>query len=148
MPTAPTSLPFPDAQEVLDVEVESRLERREEVIDAVLAAIEKRGFEPDEYFERLCLDEMITNAIVHGNCSDPTKRVRVRVLCGKDGWAWEIVDEGSGFDWKDLFRKLDAGVDQERSSGRGIALVRASGAHVEYLENGRRVRVTREAARR
>ena len=49
----PASLPFPGAQEVLTLEVESNLAKREAVIDSVLRALDKHGFEVDEFFERL-----------------------------------------------------------------------------------------------
>ena len=116
MPKSPESHPFPDAREVLTLEVESRLAERESVIDSVLRTIEKHGFQPDEFFERLCLDEMISNAIVHGNSGDATKKVRVRVFCSRDRWGWEVADEGSGFDWQGLLKKLDSGVDQDQDS--------------------------------
>ena len=147
MPTTPESHPFPDAQEVLTLEVESSLAKRESVIDSVLRTIETHGFQPDEFFERLCLDEMISNAIVHGNSGDATKKVRVRVFCSRDRWGWEVIDEGSGFDWQGLLDKLDAGIDQDAASGRGIPLVMAAGG-LEFLENGRRVRVVREAGKK
>ncbi len=144
MSTSPESYPFPDAQEVLTLEVESSLAKRASVIDSVLRTLEKHGFQPDEFFERLCLDEMISNAIVHGNSCDATKKVRVRVYCSRDRWGWEVIDEGSGFDWQSLLKKLDSGIDQDQDSGRGIPLVMAAGG-LEFLEDGRRVRVVREA---
>ncbi len=147
MSTSPESHPFPDAREVLTLEVESRLAERESVIDSVLRTIEKHGFQPDGFFERLCLDEMISNAIVHGNSGDATKKVRVRVFCSRDRWGWEVADEGSGFDWQGLLKKLDSGVDQDEDSGRGIPLVMAAGG-LEFLEDGRRVRVVREAEKK
>ncbi len=147
MPTSPDSPPFPDAKEVLTLEVESSLANRESAIDSVLRIIEKHGFEPDEFFERLCLDEMISNAIIHGNSGDVTKKVRVRVFCSRDRWGWEVIDEGSGFDWQGLLKKIDSGIDQEQDSGRGIPLVMAAGG-LEFLEDGRRVRVVREAEKK
>ncbi len=147
MPTTPASHPFPGAREVLTLEVESRLAERESVIDSVLRTIEKHGFHPDEYFERLCLDEMISNAIVHGNSGDANKKVRVRVFCSRDHWGWEVIDEGSGFDWQGLLKKLDSGIDHDQDSGRGIPLVIAAGG-LEFLEDGRRVRVVREAEKK
>ena len=140
----PASLPFPDAQEILTLEVESNLAKRESVIDSVLRALEKRGFDLDEFFERLCLDEMMSNAILHGNGGDASKKVRVRVFCSKDRWCWEVEDEGAGFDWQSHLRMLESGLDQDQDSGRGIALVQASGG-LEFLEDGRRVRVVRAA---
>lgn len=143
--STPPEAPFPDASEVLSLEFESHLAQRDAVIDAVLRVLESSGFQLDEYFERLCLDEIISNAIVHGNRGDARKKVRVRVFCSEDRWGWEVSDEGDGFDWRGLLERLDEGLDQDRDTGRGVALVLASGG-LEFLEDGRRVRVVREAA--
>jgi anti-sigma regulatory factor (Ser/Thr protein kinase) len=51
----------------------------------------------DEYFFRLALDEMLTNAVRHGNCSDASKMVSLTVRFTKRGVKVTVCDEGSGF---------------------------------------------------
>jgi len=48
------------------------------------------------------LNEVVTNAIVHGNKSDPEKKVIVNVEVDPKRATWTITDEGEGFDYNNL----------------------------------------------
>lgn len=78
----------------------SRLDRKDDMVDAVVQALEARCrlAEDDPHWLRLCLDEALVNAIVHGNEADPG--VPVRAVLGRRGDAWvvRIDDQGPGFD--------------------------------------------------
>ena len=141
-----TQSPFTDADEVFRAEASSRLECREELIAGSLAALGARGCAPDPYFDRLCLDEAIVNAMLHGNQSDPAKKVRLRVFVREDRWGVEVADEGPGFDWKAAANRLQEANAAFASSGRGLGLIMASGAEVFFLDGGRRVLITRRRA--
>jgi serine/threonine-protein kinase RsbW len=129
-------------QEIYACVMHSRLSAREEVIQEVLRCVMSRGFEVDSHFHRLCLDEVLINAVVHGNASDANKRVRVMAYCSAHSWGVEVTDEGSGFDWQSWQRRLSEGMDAGRLSGRGLDLILNSGADVAFLDEGRRVRMT------
>lgn len=56
---------------------------------------------------------------------------------GLEGWQFEIVDEGEGFDWAAW---LDAVPDANAPCGRGILLAkRLGGVHLDYGGKGNRV---------
>lgn len=139
---------FRDATQVLRAEIPSRLDRREALIAEVLAALEKAGEPVDPFADRLVLDEAITNAILHGNRQDAAKRVAVRVLTAKDGWAVEVEDEGPGFDWRATVERARTCEDQNRPSGRGLLLILASGLEAHFLDGGRRLLLVRKRARK
>ena len=138
-----TRSPFTDADEVFHAEAPSRLEEREAIIAGVLEALGARGCATDPYFDRLCLDEAIVNAILHGNRCDPAKKVRVRAFVKSDRWGVEVADEGSGFDWRAARARFEAANETLAPSGRGLGLIVASGAEVFFLDGGRRVVITR-----
>jgi anti-sigma regulatory factor (Ser/Thr protein kinase) len=131
--------PFEPAAEILEAEMPSRLAERERMIEAVLAALAAADCSPDPFFDRLAIDELLANAILHGNRSDAAKRVTVRVFCTAERWGVEIADEGAGFDWKRVLERAGKDADPSSPSGRGIALLVASGADVRFLDGGRRV---------
>ncbi len=134
--------PFDDRDEIFRREIPSRLDERGPVIDAVLERLEEEGCRPDPFFDRLSLDEILVNAILHGNRQDPEKKVTVRAFRSGDRWGFEVADEGKGFDWK---KTVGAGPPaDERESGRGLALV-LSHADVHFLDGGTRVVVVRPA---
>lgn len=137
---------FSDATQVLRAQIPSRLERREALIAEVLAALEKAGEKVDPFVDRLVLDEAITNAILHGNCQDAKKHVTVRVLTAKQGWAVEIEDEGTGFDWRAAVERARACEDQTRPSGRGLLLMLEAGFEAHFLNGGRRLLLVRKRA--
>jgi serine/threonine-protein kinase RsbW len=131
-----------DLQEMLGCLTLRRLSEREAVIREILDRVASLGLSFDPHLHYLCLDEALINAIVHGNQSDPNKCVRVRVFGSADAWRVEVDDEGEGFDWEHWKRRLDDGMDLARSGGRGLELILASGADVDFLNGGKCLRMT------
>ncbi|MEM7233056.1 MAG: ATP-binding protein [Planctomycetota bacterium] len=138
--------PFQRDDLIFETEIRSRPALREAVLDEVLGLLESRGCTLDAFFDRLCLDEGILNAILHGNAGDENKRVQVRVFQNTSRWGVEIEDEGPGFDWQTAVARKPEELDQESSGGRGVALIAASGADVLYLDGGRRLLISRKNA--
>ena len=144
---APEQL-FEENNEMFREEFSARLSERDRVLERVLEALRKEGCNPDSFFDRLCLDELISNAIIHGNKKDPTKKVTVRAFCDGNRWGFEVTDQGPGFDWKKAearYRKVPA---PTKESGRGLFLVHAAGYKIIFLQGGRCVRAVRERKRR
>lgn len=117
--------------------VSSRLTLKNDVIKALLdvASREKLIAEQEKGRWRLCLDEALVNAIVHGNNGDPRRFVKVTLMAGNSRWAVLIEDEGEGFDPKDIpesgsLRSLYA------ESGRGILLMKEFTDELRYYRRG------------
>jgi anti-sigma regulatory factor (Ser/Thr protein kinase) len=85
---------------------------------------------------RLVLDELIGNAMNHGNKGDASKHVTVTLYAADGGWVATIEDEGSGFDPKDLNADFDA-IELTATSGRGIALVEMYAKGLSFFNGGR-----------
>ena len=135
--------PFSARDMVHEEEMASRLEEREPLARRVLERIEERGGRIDPYFDRLSIDEAISNAVIHGNRGDPAKKVRVRAFVRDGGWGVEVTDEGEGFDHRRWLARLGEPPDLESPSGRGIALILGSGAELRFLDGGRRLLIVR-----
>ena len=85
---------------------------------------------------QLCLDEAITNAMVHGNKEDFDKTVHIRLWRDTDGWGIAITDQGEGFALEDVAKPA---VDEEslwNEDGRGLALMTLYMDEVIYYDNG------------
>jgi len=89
----------------------------------------------DIFAVRLALGEAVLNAFRHGNQGDPGKVVRVRWLITPTEVAFEVEDEGGGFD-PDLVPDPIAGDNHKRISGRGLYLMRVYMSGVTYNQNG------------
>jgi serine/threonine-protein kinase RsbW len=87
---------------------------------------------------KLALIEAISNAVRHGNHSNPDLLVKIG-LALVDGVATFVVeDQGEGFDWKSVFeriRTIGEG-DSDSESGRGICIMKAYGFSPEYNSKG------------
>ena len=84
----------------------------------------------------LACDEAITNAVIHGNGSDPDKKVSIQIYISASRINVRIKDQGSGFD-VDRLENPTEGSNLLRSSGRGVYLMRSIMDTVEYKEGGR-----------
>jgi len=138
--------PFNKSDLIFEGEIQSRLEEREGLIDSVLRELKAAGCRFDELVDRLSLDEAITNAILHGNQSVPTRKVVVRAYSTPECWGVEIINEGPGYDWKSAARKARTTVNLESPAGRGLTLILGSGADVHFLDRGRRILIVRRLA--
>lgn len=116
---------------------------RESAIAQIVAAC-ARGHVPNEVTSdiHLALDELITNAIVHGNASAPEKRVSIRYAIGHGIVRIAIRDEGEGF-VPDLDEfHLTSEQLMERGK-RGIYLVKSLMDEMHYNEAGNEVMIVK-----
>ena len=84
----------------------------------------------------LACDEAITNAIIHGNGSDPGKKVSIQIYISSSRIKIRIKDQGEGFDAAAVADPTE-GANLLRPSGRGVYLMRSIMDVVEYKESGR-----------
>ena len=106
---------------------------------AILRCMDQCGF-PDIEIKRMrvCIFEMIVNAIVHGNKRNHDKRVVVLYLVSPGQVAVSISDEGEGFDYEALPDPL-AEENLLKEHGRGIFIVRNYMDEVGFNEKGNRI---------
>ena len=112
------------------------------VTPLVVRVIEKlveKGFlkEADRMKTQLCLDEAVTNGVVHGNDSDFSKLVTVSLFESQDSWGIVVMDEGDGFSLQDVHEESsieDDGLWNE--NGRGLPLLALYMDEVTYYDGG------------
>jgi serine/threonine-protein kinase RsbW len=89
---------------------------------------------------RLCLDEALMNAIMHGNKQNGQKKIYAKLMSDATRWFIEIGDEGEGFSLEDV-----PDIDNEESlmmeSGRGVLLIESFTDEAFFYEGGRRIRM-------
>ncbi len=109
------------------------------VVRLVKVLLERKFIEPIQKSKvELCLDEAITNAIVHGNKSIFEKKVVISLWTNADAWGVVIRDQGAGFTLSDITPPSEeAGLWQE--NGRGLALMTLYMDEVTYYDGGRTV---------
>jgi serine/threonine-protein kinase RsbW len=121
------------------VNTRADIERAE---NALLAALEQFKY-PDaaRFAVRLALEEALVNAFRHGHKNlPPDATVRFEFVASPSSLEMEIEDQGPGFD---PAKVKDPTLDEnlETPTGRGLLLMRAYMASVEYLGRGNHVRM-------
>ncbi len=122
--------------------VPTRADKIGETIDKIVSFLSKYNC-PTNLLETnipLVLDELITNAMMHGNKWDPHKMVFISGEVYDDGIKIKVKDEGEGIPLSDVSSDKTPSLDY--LSGRGIFLVkhhvssmRISGNEVVVLIN-------------
>ena len=106
-------------------------------VDQLMSFITKpRNKDGSETDIEMALIEALENAVVHGNCEDPHKRVYVTCRCTAEGEvSITVQDEGQGFDTGTL-PDPTAPENRLRTSGRGIYLMKTLMDEVCFEKGG------------
>jgi serine/threonine-protein kinase RsbW len=114
-----------------------------QVEERLLIEISHHGYsEASTFAIKLALEEGLANAICHGNCRDPAKKVQVVFDVDDSRTIITITDQGPGFDPKIV---PDPTTDEnlEKPNGRGIMLMRAYMDEIRYNAQGNQVRIVK-----
>lgn len=112
-----------------------------ELILTTIHHMERLGWnEADVFAVHMALEESIMNAIKHGNRRDPAKQIKLIIQIFSDRFEAVIRDEGCGFC---LASVPDPTADEnlEKSSGRGVMLIRQFMDDVEYQDGGCQIQI-------
>lgn len=98
--------------------------------------VERYKLSPDVYGNILIsLTEAVNNAIIHGNCEDESKTVRIQFRKLKNHLAVRVTDEGRGFDHHSV-PDPTAPENLLTVGGRGVFLMQQLSDSVEFHNNG------------
>lgn len=117
-------------------------EQIDKICAVILKEMDKSGFS-DVIIKRfkVCLFEILANALEHGHNNDPAKKVMVLYKITADKLMLSAIDEGNGFDHKLIINPLSPeNITKER--GRGLYIIRKYTNEVEFNEKGNRIKVT------
>lgn len=127
---------------MLNIEIDSKLDRIPEVESLIDKVSEELGLNEDHYGNILiAVTEAVNNAIIHGNKYSDTKKVKVEVKKDDTGVVFTVIDEGPGFDYLNL-PDPTAPENIEKPDGRGIFLMKNLSDGVIFDSNGSKVSIT------
>jgi len=124
----------------------SDFQAAKEIQQRILAEAARHGYDECATFAvRLAMEEGLNNAIRHGNRCDPDKKVQIDYEVNAERVMIAITDQGEGFVPCDV---PDPTADEnlEKTSGRGIMLIRAYMDEVKHNEQGNQIRMVKRRA--
>ena len=89
----------------------------------------------DVFGIHMAMEEAMMNAIKHGNSSDCAKKIHVEIVVSDLRFYSKITDDGRGFD-PDEIPDPTTEENLERTSGRGIMLIKQFVDEVHYNDQG------------
>jgi serine/threonine-protein kinase RsbW len=133
-----------NALQTLQFEVPSALEEIADATRRVLDFLSELNLNESDRFDlRLSFEEILINAMKHGNGYRKEMPVRVTVsLLGGEEVRIAVQDQGPGFDVNRV-KDPTIGDNIEAYSGRGVYLVKHLMDRMEYLAGGTRVEITK-----
>lgn len=99
----------------------------------------------EDFFDlKLVLNELIINAVIHGNNQDITKKVSIYIEIQPENIIKTVIsDEGKGYNYEELILK-DNGEFSLDENGRGISLVSALIDTLTFNDMGNVVKFTKK----
>jgi serine/threonine-protein kinase RsbW len=142
--SGPPACEFEAPNLVLKVDelIESKIEAISPVVDKLMLLLRESCCTPGQKFAvEMALREALANAIVHGNRSDPSKKVRICCACQADRGVLIVVkDEGGGFDPKSIPSPI-VGENIQAEQGRGIYLINLLMDEVQFRRGGTEIQI-------
>jgi len=152
-------------------EIENDLESLGGILTVMLRPVDVWLSEPDQLHMRMGLQELLINAVEHGNLGisaeekrealmndtydalfdarrhlpiNATRRVKVWMEhdVANHRFHCRICDEGDGFDWERHLKGNAEAIHSLEGSGRGIFLVKTLIPHIQYFGRGNEVALT------
>ena len=114
-----------------------------ERVEGLLNQLQQALGVDDDFYARLMLSvsEAATNAIVHGNKLDLSKKVMIQAKANTTILTFTITNEGNGFDPEDIANPVDE-ENLLNTSGRGVFLMREYTDEIEFQDDGRKLILT------
>jgi len=125
--------------ELYTLQLASKLESITQLENLVEEIADRYQISEDTFANMMtCLNEVATNAIVHGNKLDPQKKVIINAEVEGRRSTWTVTDEGDGFDYANLADPT-APENLENLAGRGVFIVKHLADQVVFNAKGNEV---------
>jgi len=130
--------PGPFGEVLLSMAIPTDLSLKSALVLRMTKELVRTGCLPPEGSPQaeVVLDEALTNAMLHGNRLDRSKKVQVELFADAERWGVTVRDEGEGFGPQDVPDPADLETILSES-GRGIMLMDAYAERLVYGAGGR-----------
>lgn len=128
---------------IIEHKIKSNLKAIPQFTLSIFKKLEVTGISKDALFDiRLSLEEALINAVKHGNKMQKDKEVSFKIKVLPKSVEIEIKDQGKGFEHRNIPLPTDE-KNLEKTSGRGIFLIKKLMDKVEFLDGGSRIKMVK-----
>ncbi|MBM7555919.1 MASE3 domain-containing protein [Halanaerobacter jeridensis] len=92
----------------------------------------------------IAFQELVINAIEHGNQFAPNKKVYINLLITDYDLKLTVRDEGSGFDWESALEYEELKLEEGTERGRGIIIANMISDYLTYNQQGNEVQLIKK----
>jgi len=134
----------PFGEIILDLAIPTQLSLKTALVFRMVKELVARQCLPSasNHQAELCFEEALSNAMMHGNKLDPSRKVRVILCADLERWGALIEDEGDGFKPSDIPDPNDLR-NVLNETGRGIRLMDGYLDDLFYSSKGNRLLMIR-----
>jgi len=96
---------------------------------------------------RVILNEVLINAIMHGNHEDASKNVKIDAGITENGDVFLIIeDEGAGYDYSEICSRNESlsEADYMNESGRGMMIIKGLCDRVKVNKKGNKIVIVKK----
>lgn len=115
------------------IEIPSTLDYLPQVVEFIEKKLKKLGIKKDQIDDiAISVSEAVTNAVVHGNKNDLSKRARINLKADSSCVEVTVEDEGCGFDPE----CIQCPIEEEnilKEAGRGVFILESLMDKVEFF---------------
>ncbi len=99
-----------------------------------------RGVEDETFLSNMsiCIDELLNNALIHGNDLDETKKIHVKLVFDHEKITVTIEDEGEGFEYNNLLSEFTEN-SETLPTKRGLFIVNYLMDELSFNEKGNKI---------
>ena len=135
----------PHSARKVDKLVSSTVEGISPIVDDLMRLLKESCCSPEEEFAvEVALREAITNAVVHGNAQDPSKKVRICCSCDAKGGNPHCSERpGEGFDSSKILSPVSS-KQIHSDHGRGIYLIKRLMDEVQFRHGGSKIYIRKD----
>jgi serine/threonine-protein kinase RsbW len=111
------------------------------VCSVILRSMDDNGYSDNDIKHvKMCVFEMLMNAVEHGNRDDGRKKIIVLYTVSPEKIRVSIIDEGNGYDYSKLQSPREP-ANMFKDRGRGVFIIRELMDEVSFNEKGNRIMI-------
>jgi serine/threonine-protein kinase RsbW len=114
----------------LEMHFNSHIENIDRAVETIMEYVRTKRVLVNCFDLNVVIRELLSNAVIHGNHSDPGKKVSLKLLTDVESLVIIVKDEGQGFNPVQTVKRIDALVQ----NGMGLTIIKSLGYRLRYCK--------------